>query len=59
MANESDVITMWRELFRGRQVTGDTLTKADALIDRLGLESPLRLRLSRELEEIRKLKQHC
>ena len=53
--NEQDVITMWRKLFHGQEITGETLGKAESLLDGLSLESPLRLRLATELEEIRKL----
>ena len=57
MADDSDVMIMWRKLFNDQEVTGETLAKAEALLDGLGPENPLRVRLARELEEIRKLSQ--
>jgi hypothetical protein len=45
----------WRSLFPGKEVTSDSLVKADALLDNLSGESPLHIRLAKELEEIRKL----
>jgi hypothetical protein len=53
--NESLVTTQWRQLFRGQTVTDETLAQAQALLRRLSNESPLRLRLAQELDEIRKL----
>ncbi|MCE9545422.1 MAG: hypothetical protein K8T25_07885 [Planctomycetia bacterium] len=47
---------MWRTLFAGQNITGETLTKAEALLKRLGSESPLRFRLAKELEDLRKLR---
>ena len=55
MLNERDASRLWRRLFRGQEITSLTLTEADALIDDMPPESPLRVRLFRELEEIRKL----
>ncbi len=57
MLSERDVTTMWRNLFHEQEVSSATLAKAEALLDRLNLESPLRSRLATELEEIRKLDQ--
>jgi len=53
---DQDVTTQWRQLFQGRKVSAQTLTKAEALLKRLGGESPLRLRLAQELDELRKLR---
>jgi hypothetical protein len=53
--NEREVTARWRELFLGQSITPELLKKADALIDRLGAESPLRVRWTKELEDIRKL----
>jgi hypothetical protein len=46
---------LWRKLFRGQKVSSLTLEKANALLDVLNPESPLRLRLTAELDELRKL----
>lgn len=57
MLNESDATRLWLQLFRGQAITSLTLTEADALLQDLPPESPLRLRYSTELEEIRSLHQ--
>lgn len=57
MLNEGDVTVQWWRLFRGQEVTSLRLEKAEALMDELSLESPLRVRLAMELEEIRQLHQ--
>ena len=56
MLNERDVTTMWRNLFKGKEVTGKSLAEAEELLDDLSPESPLRVRLSTELEEMRKMR---
>ncbi len=53
MLNEQDATRMWHKLFRGQAITSLTLSKAEALVEQLNLESPLRLRFSAELAEIR------
>ena len=53
--NEKAVTMLWRKLFRGQQITQLTLENAEALLEELSFESPLRLRLTTELEELRKL----
>lgn len=57
MLDERDVTRLWHQLFRGQMVTSETLTEAEQLVNALPAESPLRLRLSTELEEIRGLHQ--
>jgi hypothetical protein len=42
-------------LFKDRNYTTETLDSAEILLDELRPESPLRHRLSNELEELRKL----
>jgi hypothetical protein len=54
--NERDVTTMWRNLFNGKEVTDKSLTEAEELLDDLSPESPLRVRLSTELAEMRKMR---
>ncbi len=53
MLTENEVSRSWRKLFDGAQVTEDKVIKAEALIDELRPESPLRHRLDTELEELR------
>ena len=55
MLTESEVQRSFRNLFKSKDVAPDTFEKAEALLDELRAESPLRHRLSIELEEIRKL----
>ena len=50
---EQQIQQSFRKLFQGGEVTSETLEKAEELIDQLRLESPLRHRLSIELEEVR------
>lgn len=53
--DERDATRLWQQLFRGQTITSETLAKAESVVNELSEESPLRLRLSTELEEIRKL----
>jgi hypothetical protein len=56
MLTEQEVSRSWRLLFqKGAERTSDTFDRAEALIDELRPESPLRHRLSTELAELRKL----
>jgi hypothetical protein len=55
LLSESEVQRSFRNLFRSTDVPPDAFEKAEALLDELRAESPLRHRLSLELEEIRKL----
>lgn len=55
MLTEEQVQRSFRGLFRNAEITEAAIEKAEALIDQLRLESPLRHRLSEELDEIRKL----
>lgn len=57
MLSERDVTTLWRKLFDEPEITAATLTKAKSLLNKLSPESPLRLRLSVELEEMRTMLQ--
>lgn len=52
--DERDVLLAWRELFRSREITSETLAKAESLLDGLSGESPLRIRLAIELGELQK-----
>ena len=50
---EHQIHQSFRKLFQGGEVTLEVIEKAESLIDQLRLESPLRHRLSKELEELR------
>lgn len=55
MLDERDVMNTWRTLFDGNKVTSDSLAKAEALLDGVSGESPLHIRLAKELAEMQKL----
>jgi hypothetical protein len=55
LLTESEVQRSFRNLFKTKDVPVETFDKAENLLDELRPESPLRHRLSIELEEIRKL----
>ena len=57
MLTEFHATRLWQQLFRGQTVTSLTLSEAESVLNQLPPESPLRLRLSTELEEIRMLQQ--
>jgi hypothetical protein len=52
--DERDVLLAWRGLFLGKEVTPESLDKAEELLDGLSGESPLHLRLANELAELKK-----
>jgi hypothetical protein len=56
MLDERDVLNTWRSLFTGKEITSHSLTKGRALLNGLRGESPLHLRLAKELEDIRTLR---
>lgn len=53
MLTEQEVSRSWRTLLKG-DLTEEKFQKAEVLLDQLRAESPLRHRLSMELEEIRR-----
>lgn len=53
--DERDVINSWRKLFDGHQITTESLAKAEELLDGVSGESPLHIRLARELEDMQKM----
>lgn len=55
MLTEAEVQRSFRNLFKSKDVAPETFERAEALLEELRAESPLRHRLSVELEEIRKL----
>ena len=57
MLTESEVQRSFNQLFKGGERRPELFDRAEALLGELRPESPLRLRLSTELEELRKLGQ--
>ena len=55
MLTESEVERSFRKLFRNQPADADLFDKAERLLDELRPESPLRHRLSCELDELRDL----
>ena len=56
MVTEQEVARSWRALFRKAEFNDEIAAKAEALLEELRPESPLRHRLRAELEEIRRLR---
>jgi hypothetical protein len=52
LLTEKEVAASWRKLFGQREMNDEIVSKAQALIDNLRPESPLRHRLDAELEEL-------
>lgn len=50
--DERDVIRAWRAMFVGKEVTPQILAEAEALLESLSGESPLHLRLAKELADL-------
>ena len=56
MLTEAEVQRSFMKLFsKGQQVDADSFERAEALLDELRPESPLRHRLEREMEELREI----
>ena len=55
MLSEQEIARSWNKLFKGVEVNEEVFLKADGLLEHLRPESPLRHRLSTELEELRSL----
>ncbi len=55
LLTESEVSRSWTRLFTAGDPTEETFESAESLLDGLRPESPLRLRLSQELEELKKI----
>jgi hypothetical protein len=51
---EQEVARSWARLIKA-EINGETIAKAEALLEELRPESPLRHRLSGELDELREL----
>jgi hypothetical protein len=55
LLTEQQISNSWSQILRSTKVDADLVARAEALIDQLRPESPLRHRLDLELEELRKL----
>ena len=55
MLTEQEVSRSWSQLFKGSNFESATFDRAELLLDELRSESPLRHRLTMELEELRNL----
>ncbi len=55
MLTEQEIARSWRKLFNDFPCDEKVLVKAEALLDELRPESPLRHRLSIELEELKEI----
>lgn len=55
LLTESEVSRSWARLFKDGNFTTETFTSAETLLEELRPESPLRHRLSNELEELQKI----
>ncbi len=55
MLTESQVERSFRKLIAGHELGGDAFDKAEELLDELRPESPLRHRLSSELDQLREM----
>jgi hypothetical protein len=53
---EQEIARTWRALFHEKGSDEEALTKAEALLEELRPESPLRHRLAGELLELRKIR---
>ena len=56
MLTEQQIAKSWRMLFSDKEFSADVADKAEALLQELRPESPLRHRLSQELAELRRLR---
>ena len=52
--DERDILNAWRTIFQANGANQESLAKAEALLEGFTGESPLHLRLSNELEELKK-----
>lgn len=55
MLSEQEVARSWGLVFKGARIEPDSFDRAEQLLEELRPESPLRLRLTHELEELRKI----
>lgn len=57
MLSEHDATRLWQRLFRGQPITALSIQEAETVLGNMPPESPLKLRLSQELDEIRNLQE--
>jgi hypothetical protein len=55
LLSEQEVTRAWSQIFKTTLVENDSFDQAEKLLDELRSESPLRLRLTHELEELRSI----
>jgi hypothetical protein len=55
LLTEHEIARTWRVLFRENEINEETFGKAEALLEELRPESPLRHRLAGELAELEKM----
>jgi hypothetical protein len=55
LLTEQEVARSWRQIFRSREICPASFDRAEQLLDELRPESPLRHRLTMELEELRSI----
>ena len=55
MLTEAQVQRSFRKMFQNAEITPELIEKAEGLIERLRLESPLRHRLTEQLDELRQM----
>ena len=53
MLTEQEVARSWSQMFKGKSYEPESFDRAEQLLDELRPESPLRHRLTMELEELR------
>ena len=53
LITESEAQGLWRKLFRGQPITTLTIREASQIVDRLPEDSPVRVRLNGELDELK------
>jgi hypothetical protein len=56
LLTENEIQRTWRALFRDQAISEETFTRAEALLEELRPESPLRHRLDGELTELRRMR---
>jgi hypothetical protein len=55
LLTEQEVSNSWNQIFKGNKFESDAFDRAEELLEELRPESPLRHRLTHELEELRTL----
>ena len=56
MLTEHEVSHSWSQVFKGSKFESDAFDRAEQLLEELRPESPLRHRLTHELEELRNIR---